>query len=230
MLLFRKPATLNSGKHYRGANGKYRSERTFSPKTFQFQLFNPETSAHLAVSCTMFALTSLGGCLASSAAACACSCCTMATKEALKSSARVAWSILFTFSLLFAWILRDFAKPLISKIPWIMKQFGGESPPDEWFGKQAVYRLSMGNFVSSCLSIHQHVKYVTREYPQGHIYSNFEQIKVAFSFNFVVLSSIHPSIHDIQTILNFSSISLSSDALHSHGCNHVLPCTCQIHQ
>jgi hypothetical protein len=65
----------------------------------------------------MFALASLGPCLASSAAACACSCCTMATREALKSSARVAYSVLFSFSLGLAWILRDFAKPVISRIP-----------------------------------------------------------------------------------------------------------------
>lgn len=111
----------------------------------------------------------------------------MATREALKSSARVAWSLLFTISLLLSWLLRDFAKPLISKIPCefhrsarlkhptlfdlailprsdptfslthlffeflspgIVKQLAGQTPPDEWFGQQAVYRLSMGNFVS----------------------------------------------------------------------------------
>lgn len=71
------------------------------------------TSEHLA----MFALPSLATCLASTATACACSCCTLATREALKSSARVGWSFLFTFSLLFSWVLRDFAKPLISNIP-----------------------------------------------------------------------------------------------------------------
>ncbi|KAL4541005.1 hypothetical protein Ndes2526B_g05559 [Nannochloris sp. 'desiccata'] len=95
----------------------------------------------------MFAVAWLPGFIATTAAACACSCCTLATKEALKSSARVAWSILFTFSLLLSWLLRDFAKPLISKIPWIVKQFAEETPPDEWFGQQAVYRLSMGNFI-----------------------------------------------------------------------------------
>lgn len=31
----------------------------------------------------------------------------------------------------------------------IVKQFAEETPPDEWFGQQAVYRLSMGNFVST---------------------------------------------------------------------------------
>jgi len=31
----------------------------------------------------------------------------------------------------------------------IMKQLsGGEMPPDAWFGQQAVFRLSFGNFVS----------------------------------------------------------------------------------
>ena len=66
---------------------------------------------------TMFALTSLGGCLASTAAACACSCCTRATSEALKQSARLGTCVLFTFSMILAWILRDFAKPLLQKIP-----------------------------------------------------------------------------------------------------------------
>eukprot|EP00889_Picochlorum_renovo_P000144 jgi/Picre1/27174/NNA_000143.t1 len=53
------------------------------------------------------------------------------------------------FSMLFAWMLRDFAKPVISHIPWIIKQFGkdGDQPPDEWFGEQAVFRLSLGNCI-----------------------------------------------------------------------------------
>jgi hypothetical protein len=41
----------------------------------------------------------------------------MATREILKSSARVAYSVLFMFSMVFAWMLRDFAKPVISRIP-----------------------------------------------------------------------------------------------------------------
>ena len=39
------------------------------------------------------------------------------TREALKSSARLAYCLLFTFSLILAWVLRDFAKPLLEKIP-----------------------------------------------------------------------------------------------------------------
>ena len=94
----------------------------------------------------MFVLAALPGCLASAAAACACSCCTLATRSALRSSARVAVSLLFAFSLLFSWALRDYAKPLISRIPWIVRHFAGAgAPPDAWFGQQAVLRLSLGN-------------------------------------------------------------------------------------
>jgi hypothetical protein len=84
--------------------------------------------------------------IVTSAAMC---CCSVATREILKSSARVAYSLLFMFSMLFAWMLRDFAKPVLSHIPWIIRQFGkdGEQPPDEWFGEQAVFRLSLGNFM-----------------------------------------------------------------------------------
>ena len=65
----------------------------------------------------MFVLSSLGGCVATTAAACACSCCSSVTQQALRSSARAAWSVLFTFSLILSWVLRDFAKPLLEKIP-----------------------------------------------------------------------------------------------------------------
>ncbi|EFN58848.1 hypothetical protein CHLNCDRAFT_48549 [Chlorella variabilis] len=97
----------------------------------------------------MFAL---GSCLTSAAAGCACSCCTAVTQQALRSSARAAWSILFTFSLVGAWIARDFGSALLKKLPWILRHFGGgEMPSDAWFGQQAVYRISLGNFVSGVL-------------------------------------------------------------------------------
>lgn len=93
----------------------------------------------------MFAL---GSCLSSAAAACACSCCTTVTQQAIRSSARAGWSLLFTFSVLTAWIARDFGSSLLKKLPWIMRHFaGGDMPPDAWFGQQAVYRISLGNFV-----------------------------------------------------------------------------------
>ncbi len=85
---------------------------------------------------------------ASVATSCAWCCCSLATREILKSSARVAYSLLFMFSMVFAWMLRDFAKPVLVHIPWIIKQFGkDDQPPDEWFGEQAVFRLSLGNFM-----------------------------------------------------------------------------------
>lgn len=135
----------------------------------------------------MFAL---GSCLSSAAAACACSCCTTVTQQAIRSSARAGWSLLFTFSVLTAWIARDFGSSLLKKLPCeagrapafaaaacavrrcrslkhalftsppqrarrlslsagIMRHFaGGDMPPDAWFGQQAVYRISLGNFVS----------------------------------------------------------------------------------
>lgn len=93
----------------------------------------------------MFAV---GSCLASAAAGCACSCCASVTQQALRSSARAAWSVLFTFSLVTAWVARDFGSALLKKLPWVVRHFTGtDMPPDAWFGQQAVYRISMGNFV-----------------------------------------------------------------------------------
>lgn len=39
-------------------------------------------------------------------------------------SARLAWSFLFTLSMILAWILRDFAKPLLMKIPCTRRTMG----------------------------------------------------------------------------------------------------------
>lgn len=95
----------------------------------------------------MFAVTWLPSCLASTAAACACSCCTAVTQQALRSAARAAWSLLFTLSIVAAWLARDFGPALLKKLPWIVRRFAGDLPDDAWFGQQAVYRISMGNFV-----------------------------------------------------------------------------------
>ncbi|KXZ45723.1 hypothetical protein GPECTOR_51g709 [Gonium pectorale] len=52
-----------------------------------------------------------------------------------------------------AWVLRDFATPILQKIPWIVKDVT-QAHVDEWFGQQAVYRVSMGNFLFfSCMSL-----------------------------------------------------------------------------
>eukprot|EP00951_Prasinocladus_malaysianus_P027944 scaffold252805_cov45-Prasinocladus_malaysianus.AAC.1 len=94
----------------------------------------------------MFLLTGAGSLLASCFGACAMTACCTGTKELMKRSARMAYCLLFVLSMLLAWVLRDFAKPLMEKIPWIVSQ-GFPELPEEWYGKQAVYRVSMGNFL-----------------------------------------------------------------------------------
>ena len=66
----------------------------------------------------MFALGGYLGSFATSLAAyCACQACQCASREVLTQSARVAWSVLFFLAMVVAWILRDFAKPMLENIP-----------------------------------------------------------------------------------------------------------------
>ena len=85
----------------------------------------------------------IGSCAASCAAYCACEACKTCTKG-LERASRIGYTLLFTMSIFLAWLLRDYAQPMLKKIPWINEM--GLHPSDEWFGKQAVYRVSMGNF------------------------------------------------------------------------------------
>lgn len=48
---------------------------------------------------------------------CACQLCTCASREVLRKSARVAYCTLFSVALLCSWLLRDFAQPLLKKLP-----------------------------------------------------------------------------------------------------------------
>lgn len=95
----------------------------------------------------MFVASYLGSCAANMAGYCACWTCSNITKQAMKRSSRMAYSFLFFLAIVISWIMRDFARPLIEKIPWIMKAAVGFEPSDKWFGQQAVYRISMGNFL-----------------------------------------------------------------------------------
>eukprot|EP00897_Mesotaenium_endlicherianum_P004540 jgi/Mesen1/4113/ME000216S03366 len=61
-----------------------------------------------------------------------------------RKSARLAYCGLFTMSLLLAWLMRDFAEPLLEEIPWI--NVFDMKPSREWFGTQAVLRVSFGSF------------------------------------------------------------------------------------
>jgi hypothetical protein len=81
------------------------------------------------------------------AAGCACSAFQCGSRELLSRSARVAYSSLFFLAVVVAWVLRDFAKPLLEKIPWIMRGAIGFEDNDMWFGQQAVFRVSLGNFM-----------------------------------------------------------------------------------
>lgn len=73
-------------------------------------------------------------------------------------AARASFCFLFTLAILTAWILRDFAKPLMEQIPWIVRPGTVDIGEDEdfslaserWYGAQAVYRVSMGNFLFFC--------------------------------------------------------------------------------
>ncbi|KAJ7547424.1 hypothetical protein O6H91_06G055900 [Diphasiastrum complanatum] len=84
-------------------------------------------------------------CLASCCASCACEACKGVARGISRRSARIAYCGLFTLSLLLAWLLRDFAGPLLEKIPWI--NTFTHTPSKEWFGTQAVLRVSFGNFL-----------------------------------------------------------------------------------
>lgn len=101
----------------------------------------------------MFLLTGAGSMVASCLGACAMTACCTGLQELMKRSARMAYCLLFILSMLLAWVLRDFAKPLMEKIPWIVRRDLPELP-DGWYGKQAVYRVSLGNFLFfACLSL-----------------------------------------------------------------------------
>ena len=68
-------------------------------------------------STAMFLLPCGPTCLASVAASCACGAASTACAAALRSSARLAWSLLFTASLLAAWVARDFGAALLKRLP-----------------------------------------------------------------------------------------------------------------
>lgn len=89
-------------------------------------------------------LSMASACLGSCAASCACAGCKSCV-SGLSSVTRFAYMMLFTLSIFLAWVMRDYAQPLMKKIPWIAHITG--EPSDEWFGKQAVYRISFGNFL-----------------------------------------------------------------------------------
>ena len=90
---------------------------TTVPGTFTFRGRPFRQFASSVGSGKMFVVTGLGGCLASTAALCACQACTCVSREMLRKSARLAYCTLFFAAVVLSWVLRDFAKPLIEKLP-----------------------------------------------------------------------------------------------------------------
>ena len=96
---------------------------------------------------TMFAAGGLAAACAGSACASAtCSCFHAVGSSVAKISARALYVALFALTTVLAVVMRDYAKPALAKLPWIVSAAGLE-PGNEWFGAQAVYRVSMGAFV-----------------------------------------------------------------------------------
>ena len=63
------------------------------------------------------------------------------------ASARLAYSVLFTVSLISAWVLRDHGAGLMSQISWVAKEVKGDplGQHQQFYGAQAVYRVSIGS-------------------------------------------------------------------------------------
>lgn len=89
---------------------------------------------------------SIGPWVASCFASLACSGFRFVGSSIASSSARAAYCSFFALALIVSWILRYQAKPLIEKIPWIIRHSSG-SIPDTWYGDQAVFRVALGNFL-----------------------------------------------------------------------------------
>lgn len=73
-----------------------------------------------------------------------CGLCTSVASTISKRSARIAYCGLFGISLVVSWILREFAAPLLEKVPWINTS---KDHTTEWYQAQAVLRVSLGNFL-----------------------------------------------------------------------------------
>jgi len=95
----------------------------------------------------------VGSCCATMACQ-ACQCCAVGIANV---SARVAYCTMFLLSMILSWILRDYAQPMMEKIPWIVRSAASyKIDSDVWYGQQAVYRVAFGNFVffmALCLSL-----------------------------------------------------------------------------
>ena len=92
----------------------------------------------------------MAACAGSACMTATCSCCGAVGGAIAKISARALYVALFVLTTALAVVMRDYAKPMLAKLPWVVHAAGGAAgfePEDEWFGAQAVYRVSLGAFV-----------------------------------------------------------------------------------
>ncbi|KAG5560068.1 hypothetical protein RHGRI_003380 [Rhododendron griersonianum] len=73
-----------------------------------------------------------------------CGLCSRVASGISQRSARFAYCGIFGISLVVSWILREFAAPLLEKIPWISTS---ETHSTGWYQMEAVLRISLGNFL-----------------------------------------------------------------------------------
>ena len=92
----------------------------------------------------------MAACAGSACMTATCSCFGAVGGAIAKISARALYVALFVLTTALAVVMRDYAKPMLAKLPWIVHAAGGAAgfePGDEWFGAQAVYRVSLGAFL-----------------------------------------------------------------------------------
>ena len=87
----------------------------------------------------------LAACAGSACMTATCAGCGAVGSAISKVSARALYTVLFLLTTVLAVVMRDYAQPMMRKIPWI-STFNIEPSP-QWFGAQAVYRISFGNFM-----------------------------------------------------------------------------------
>ena len=94
----------------------------------------------------MFMLSGAGSCLTSALASCAavfaCEACKCVAGSITRTSARACYVLYFAMSITVAWIMRDYAQPLMKKIPWIMHTLSSAL-------KKGIYAAASGSSVLS---------------------------------------------------------------------------------
>ena len=78
----------------------------------------------------MFVAGWAGSCLASMGAWLGCSAVSCFGNQVMQTSARLAYCVLFALALALTWIMRDFGKPMLEKIPCALRDVN--QVPTRW--------------------------------------------------------------------------------------------------